>query len=416
MQLYQPPSTNRGLNLQIGQDWFTWTKTHENYQQFTALSDTVAEEFGDRFDWSESRGMKYGQWYQHGYMSILGIKTGYNLLDDGRVESIIVISGSIINSIPLRKWIRFCSFTLYPLGGFCTRLDIYADDDTGAIASVRDKILTHCQLDKPELVSGFRKYETVNSGSLGKLKCQTLYLGSRESDRYIRIYDKLKDENGVKNEENGVKENASKEERREENGVKENANREERREEFHYKRRAERREKKRRRKPNRSFGSRDEIVSNASSQSQIKYQRWEMEVKSNQANSIFQLICKCYHDWCKQDDILDILQVFMRDIIFSGYQFFSERLNASLERKNVICDWWEQFLESIKHSQFKVPIVRPVRTIERVAGFLQRQCATSLALMRKYLGIRYLDWLNSLYQSGEDRLSRAQLLMLELNI
>jgi hypothetical protein len=391
------------------------------YEHYLALSNELAELFSDRFDFSQSRPTKIGQVYEFAHSSILGIRTAYNKLPDGRIQSIFQIGGSIINSIDLRKWVRFCTFTLYPLHGFCSRFDIFADDFSGAIAKVRSEILALCQFGDPQLVSGFRRFEPISSGDVGGLQLQTLYLGSRQSDKYLRIYDKIKVQTEDKGEENEQQKRREKPEenggeKTEENGgekTEEKLTREKRREAYFQRRREE---KKARRKTSRKGFVVSEVHVDSSRIQKLPdiYTRWEVEYKSDVANNIFRFFCEWYRSNCSSEDIMQELQGFMRDLIFSGYNFFSQRLNASLQRKNIVASWWQEFLHLVQHSSFKLPIVRPVKTIERTISFLERQVATSLALARRYMGMNFSNWLDSLYRSGDDRLSDAQLLMLEL--
>jgi len=453
MELYrnngEPPSSNRGLNLQDGQervnkgvdffgslgldskkmdlrlglDYLTWTHTFSFFTDYQALLDEMSALFGDRINWDESREKKIGQWYQCCHYSILGVTTAYNVLDNGDIQCIIQVGGSIINSIPLREWLRFLAFRLYPIGGFCPRVDLFADDDTGLISKVRSKIIELCaaidsgSLSK-DLVSGFSANQEVRSGSLGGVQCKTLYLGSRQSDKFSRIYDKIKEKkereekrevktelkSEVKTEVNCIKENDKKE-------VKENANREKRREEYRQKRREEKARKRRAQGIYAATCNNGECR-NGQSEGETKqvevYTRWEKELKSEASNSVFRLLCEWYRSNCKDENIIETLQSVIRDLIFSGYQFFAERLNASLQRKNIIADWWREFLHLIAHVQFRLPTVRSVKTIEKTYTFLRKQVATSIAVISKILGARFPDFMEELRVNGSERMSSQQ--------
>jgi hypothetical protein len=441
MQLYnsQTPLSNRGLNLQDSQtsspqglnlvvsvDYLAFTKIFDSHRQYLDFSNELARLFSDRFDWENTKQKKIGQWYEHSLLSVQHLQTAYNIFDDGKVQSIFQIGGALIKSISAMEWMHFCSFKIYPLNVKCTRIDICADDDSGVLFDIRTKILALCDAGDASLVSGFRAYHPHRSGKIGGVQINTLYMGSRQSEKCTRIYDKIKEkeereekrreENGTEEKDNNGTEENGKE--KDNNGTEEKDSREKRREVYRLKRREEKRKRRERESKEKMSPLCPKQVSDTSAVNlpvEI-YTRWETEYKGASADSRFRFLCEWYRSYHSEEDILLALQAFMVDFIFTGYQFFSQRLNASLQRKNIVCEWWTSFLSLINHVALKLPTVRPVRTIAKTIAWLEKSVAPSIALLRRYMGGRFTDWLNSLYISGDARLSDSQLLMLELHL
>jgi len=447
MELYTTPPSNRGLNLQVGIDYLTFTHKFADIDSFAQFADSLAEEFRDRVNWSKDRATKIGQYYDHGFRSLSGFTLAYKICEkSGLITSIFQLGGSVLKSIPLQQLLRYFTYTLLPMGVFVTRLDISCDDHSGTLFALRQKMTDLCDLretnpDAKKLTVGFRKYKFIKSDDDGFVG-RTLYLGSRQSNAYSRIYDKRlltpaeeKRKEEKRTEEKRMEDERMEWKRMEENGMEENGGeenvkdgsvnicqyserneREDRREWIRKRKRSIRkgREEKRREFANRlsmvRSGEREFI--NDAPKVEI-YTRWETEYKSDSANNLFSTACNMYRLLDSEDKVHQIQKMFT-DLMFTRYQFLEERRHASLDRQNIVASWWTEFLELVKHQKLKLPKVTPAKSIQKTIDFLERQVATSIAMASKFYGIGFDNWFYRLIESGLNRMSEEQMLMLEI--
>jgi len=451
MKNSQTPPSNRGLNLQVGIDYLTFTHKFADIDSFARFADDLAEEFRDRINWAKDRAVKIGQYYPHGFRSLSGFHLAYKTSENSNlIEAIFQLSGSIVNTIPLRQLLRYCAYTLFPLGVFVTRFDICSDDHTGKIFEVRQKISDLCDMretnpDARKLTPGFRKYH-FHKSSDGEFTGRTLELGSRQSQKFSRIYDKRVytpvEEKRIQEKRNREREEREREMEGNVSGLEGNVevmegnvqdvegcdkgigicqyserkSREDRRE---WIRKQKRNIQKKRDEKRRDFANRLSLVRSGEREfindaPKVKiYTRWETEFKSESANNLFTLICNLYRQF-SSDNIVQEIQKLFTDLMFSGYQFLEERRHASLDRENIVASWWIEFLELVQHQKVKLPKVTPAKSIQKTIDFLERQAATSIAMVSKFYGIGFDNWLYRLVESGLGRMTEEQMLMLEI--
>ena len=184
----KPPITNRGVSqgnlkcnfpdngigglvndeqrLTAGVDWFTATAKKDDvgvkwYQSFLKYSDNARRTRGENSsDWRN-------RWYKG--MTIDGLTWGYSQ----QLGYIVIASGATAQKV----WLD-----LFPgNGGKVTRVDIAV---TVELDEAKPDAATEAYLARPDVAQ--RKYAVIQN-SLGG---NTLYVGSRSSEQYGRLYDK----------------------------------------------------------------------------------------------------------------------------------------------------------------------------------------------------------------------------------
>jgi phage replication initiation protein len=179
-----PQPTNRGVD-----------STEPTERASYALVDWVEwTEHGVSVDEACSR--LYGDWVEsdHGGMGYRRsrIAQGAVVLYDGRPDMGVHVrmSGSACRAAEgagvVSDWEAFLS-TLVRAGRSITRLDVALDDLSGAVTVER----CHCQLLAGHLVHQFRSSHVKEYfDARGRPTSRTLYLGSKKSDLFFRVYDK----------------------------------------------------------------------------------------------------------------------------------------------------------------------------------------------------------------------------------
>lgn len=149
--------------------------------------DWVANQCDDLIDWDNDRPTGRHYRFDHGFSSVRGGIYAYNLTD-GAAKIWISLPGKALAGCGSTMAQLFVAKACLELGLRCTRLDIYLDDASDRLAKLRTKIKEAYSRGQQ---SGFRKlteYVTYESSESPAQVC--LYLGSRESASYPRIYDK----------------------------------------------------------------------------------------------------------------------------------------------------------------------------------------------------------------------------------
>jgi hypothetical protein len=149
--------------------------------------------FGNHFNWEDAKPVHRGQRYSIGVVCPLGIEIAYtpDEIDDTFGDVRVSIPGAASSSVPNeRLWqlAKFFSNRFY----HCTRLDIAIDDYNRDLPL--DAIALAGEAGDYSGASECRWFRRKRRGEYGV--GQTIYFGSSQSDKQIRIYDKAMESNG----------------------------------------------------------------------------------------------------------------------------------------------------------------------------------------------------------------------------
>lgn len=170
-------------DLYYRQDWLKLVGYSESLDELQAL---IMKYFYCEFDWSQSRPHKHGrQIFPQSARTPNGIILAYEYLE-GRAYKVLID----ISATPLMELSEECAWNLsrefYAMGLRCTRFD-FAIDDYARVLSF-DSIRSAAELGNFARVRTMRPHIEYASG---KAPITTGFsCGSRESEKYLRIYDK----------------------------------------------------------------------------------------------------------------------------------------------------------------------------------------------------------------------------------
>jgi len=174
-------------NLRSGLDWLTVVTSHRSHDDLQAMVDFVAEYLADTFvlefgvPFSAGRGCKS---YANSGSSVKGCQVGWNVEENGTSTCWLSIPGGAFRSIAPRDAWRMCCGLNQRWNAEARRFDAYIDDYLRRVASFQ--VLNACRSANVALV---RSYAAFEKGLCGELPNPTIYLGSRESEKFVRFYD-----------------------------------------------------------------------------------------------------------------------------------------------------------------------------------------------------------------------------------
>lgn len=190
----QTPCSNTGLKcqdleaesmLESGIDYFMGTSTFVDWRGFEEAVNFVGGYFSQHLIW-ENKPMFSGITWEATVKSLDGLKIGYNRLESGGIHAWFCIPGSLFHLVNLRDGWR-CLLGLGSKYGFkATRIDLKLRDYARRKTPL--ELFVECQRGN---VARKKKCEVAASGDIGLDLTYTLYLGSRQSEEFLRIYDSL---------------------------------------------------------------------------------------------------------------------------------------------------------------------------------------------------------------------------------
>jgi DNA relaxase NicK len=129
------------------------------------------------------------------------------------------------------------------------------------------------------------------------------------------------------------------------------------------------------------------------SKGEVDSYRFEVEYKNDHSKTIFDTICTLDFD-----AVLDFISK-----LASGSVDFIDRSCSDRADRCPRLGWWDEFIQVIGGSlRWSVP--RIVRTIEKTIKWVNKQVASSLAVIRECKGLVWFDgWLKESIASGERR-------------
>jgi hypothetical protein len=187
------PDCNTGLplqpplspNLTVGIDYVTATTAQSSVELAFDAIQLGAEVFGQAevLTLKPGESLTIGRRYDHHAVSANGLRAGWTdyLPDSGEVRCLVQVPGKLLGSLTQPAIQKACR-ELYEKFGFTpTRIDIALDDHTKMISPEQ----VEQALDQGNY-SRFQKFRKVSDSDGGVC----YYMGSRESDKMLRFYDK----------------------------------------------------------------------------------------------------------------------------------------------------------------------------------------------------------------------------------
>lgn len=305
-------------------DWLDFRGTVPE-KQVMPLLERVIYETDDVADWAGAKPGGRHVKFDEVVTTVRGAQYGYSYPEDGGMAQVWVslpataLGGcdGLMGRLRLAKILSDCNLR-------CSRLDICLDDSTGRIAQVRE-----------DIKASYLRGEAVGFKKIGRFESwdewnapsnNTLYVGSRESVSFSRIYDK----------------------------------------------------------PDRT--------------------RWERQMRRDVADTVLADILRVWEE-CKNG--VESNEVMCRSLIShltNGIDFVV-RKGRNLDRA-VRVDFWREFLGWLGEIQVKITRQPQPFSIERTMGWIDRQCARTLAMARRIAGFGYQEWMSNLIARGESRFTQ----------
>jgi hypothetical protein len=173
-------------NLQVSVDYLVVATKHGTHADLQAMVDFIADfskdEFFLEFDNSFTPG-KGCKKYQHSGSSVKGCRIGWNVVD-GVSKTWLAIPGYVLSQMTTRDVYRLCSGLGHRWKADCRRFDVALDDYKRRVSP--SEILRACEAKDTAL---FEDYMPFGKAKTGEKFVPTMYLGSRESEKFVRFYD-----------------------------------------------------------------------------------------------------------------------------------------------------------------------------------------------------------------------------------
>ena len=170
-------------------DWIAYTLRYSDFPEGLHYAKMATSDVIRHYSWldmvSEAAQVFDGEWvetsglysYKYGAEHSTGIKVFWS--DDMKMGIHTVYSGTALRNVNALELIA----TLWALGAKFTRIDVCNDDFGEGITTVRDYVEMY---QSGDYEGRKRSWHEIKSGNGG----HTFYIGSRQSERMIRIYDK----------------------------------------------------------------------------------------------------------------------------------------------------------------------------------------------------------------------------------
>lgn len=177
-------SQNVQLPFKYGYDWLTVVIKVASQTELINLLDYVADSIADTWQF-KTTGITIGCDWQHWAKSANGSIASWNSVSDGFTLRLSLCASSLSATGGTRETMRLFS-RLFALGARATRIDIFCDDYANWFNVMRPMIKSEF---KSGNAVGFRKIKEITESDRWN-EDNTLYLGTRQSESFHRIYDK----------------------------------------------------------------------------------------------------------------------------------------------------------------------------------------------------------------------------------
>ncbi len=173
------------VRLEASVDYLMGTSRFPNFERFEEAVAFVGGCFGQHLVW-ENKPMFSGITWESTVRSLDGLKIGYNRLEGGGIHAWFCMPGRLFHLVNLRDGWRCCLGLGYKYRFKATRIDLKLRDYARRKTPL--DLFGECNLGN---VARKVKCEIAASGNIGEDLTYTLYLGSRQSEQFLRIYDSL---------------------------------------------------------------------------------------------------------------------------------------------------------------------------------------------------------------------------------
>jgi hypothetical protein len=166
-------------------DWLVVSGKHSK-ESFESLLAFI-ESFGDVWVLEPGVGFSSGRGcrkFDNSGVTVLGCRLGWSVYEDGFYYSWLSIPGGFLRRLSGRQSHRLCFRLLNDWNMNCKRFDAAVDDYQRRVSF--GQVMEACITGNVALVE---KFSFIISGSIGGALGITVYLGSRQSEKFVRFYD-----------------------------------------------------------------------------------------------------------------------------------------------------------------------------------------------------------------------------------
>lgn len=192
------PSQNSGLTVCV--DWLTVTLKPQNFATLVECCEFVLDFFDDVATYQPDRGMRRGKWWASTAKSVRGVIIGYNFPagTDSPGEALISIPPKALKVAKSQRRIRGMAAGLANVwGARCSRIDVALDDFDKSISY--EQVTEACEAGNFARANKFEPLPGVllrDAKATSAERGWTIYLGSRQSDKFLRYYNKSVESGG----------------------------------------------------------------------------------------------------------------------------------------------------------------------------------------------------------------------------
>lgn len=185
----QTQCSNTGSNCRVSDytasiDYLQGTSVFPNPQRFHEFLDFVFGALEDTYALAAQEGQYIGKHWENTGVSLRGGRIAYTLEKDGRVSAWVSVPGKCWHQLSTRDQWRLCLGMYHTYGFKATRIDLKLRDYTRI--RTPQELVEYARQGK---VRGIKRYETASNAKVGQDAHTTAYLGSRKSQKFLRVYD-----------------------------------------------------------------------------------------------------------------------------------------------------------------------------------------------------------------------------------
>lgn len=183
-----PPTSERGqVEARMDSLSILWT-----FQASVLIEQHLATWLDIAIDKENSIGRKIGVWWDYNYSSPTGTLLSMRHKGNGKIGCRLSLSGEDcgrLGNLRIRGFMKWCSMNLLDL--VCTRIDLAVDDFTKQLDFVNLQTAIRAKQH-----AGFQVGDCLENFGR-KHNGWTAYMGSRESDNFVRAYNKSAESKGL---------------------------------------------------------------------------------------------------------------------------------------------------------------------------------------------------------------------------
>lgn len=177
-------SKQQGLGYACSIDYLQGTAVFPNPQRFQEFLDYVFQSFSDNYVLSPGKGVQVGKSWASSGVSLRGGRIAYSRENDGRVRVWISLPGKCWHQLSTRDQWRLCLGLDNVYRFKPTRIDLKVRDYERM--RLPQQLVEYAQAGQ---VRGIKRYEAAGCGVVGGDMRITAYLGSKKSQKFLRVYD-----------------------------------------------------------------------------------------------------------------------------------------------------------------------------------------------------------------------------------